>query len=116
MLPTRRSEVASIGLDVQGSEQPEVQLQPIVARMYPPLPSRYRRVTGALHRRAMALRLSETEVRIMRLAVAGLTADEIASALDLSRETVAWHLAQSYRKLGLGSTAASDPPPTSAPA
>jgi DNA-binding CsgD family transcriptional regulator len=49
----------------------------------------------------MASRLTETEARIMRLAAAGLRAEEIAEALDLTRRTVAWHLTQSYRKLGL---------------
>jgi DNA-binding CsgD family transcriptional regulator len=38
----------------------------------------------------------------MRLAAAGFRAEEIAKALDLSRETVAWHLTRSYRKLGVG--------------
>jgi hypothetical protein len=37
----------------------------------------------------MAARLTETEARLMRLAAAGLTADEIAIALELDRPTVA---------------------------
>lgn len=41
------------------------------------------------------------EARVLRLAAAGLRLDEIAEALDLSRETVAWHLARAYRKLGV---------------
>ena len=41
------------------------------------------------------------EARVLRLAAAGLRADEIAEALDLSRETVAWHLARAYGKLGV---------------
>lgn len=49
----------------------------------------------------MASRLTETEARVLRLAAAGFRAEEIAEALDLSRQTVAWHLTQSYRKLGL---------------
>jgi DNA-binding NarL/FixJ family response regulator len=49
----------------------------------------------------MSLRLTETEARVMRLAAAGLRAEEIAEALDLSRGIVAWHLTQSYRKLGV---------------
>jgi DNA-binding CsgD family transcriptional regulator len=51
-------------------------------------------------------RLTEAEARVMRLAAAGFRAEEIAEALDLSRGTVAWHLAQSYRKLGIGHQAA----------
>jgi DNA-binding CsgD family transcriptional regulator len=51
----------------------------------------------------MSLRLTETEARVMRLASAGLKAEEIAEALDLSRGVVVWHLTQSYKKLGVGS-------------
>jgi DNA-binding CsgD family transcriptional regulator len=47
-------------------------------------------------------RLTEAEARVMRLVAAGFRAEEIAEALDLSRATVAWHLGQAYRKLGLG--------------
>jgi DNA-binding CsgD family transcriptional regulator len=50
----------------------------------------------------MSSRLTETEARVMRLAAAGIRAEEIADALDLSRETVAWHLTRAYRKLGVG--------------
>jgi DNA-binding CsgD family transcriptional regulator len=50
----------------------------------------------------MSSRLTETEARVMRLAAAGFRAEEIADALDLSRETVAWHLTRAYRKLGVG--------------
>jgi DNA-binding CsgD family transcriptional regulator len=46
-------------------------------------------------------RLTDVEARVLRLAAAGLRADEIAEALDVSRETVAWHLARAYRKLGV---------------
>ena len=41
----------------------------------------------------------------MRLAAAGLTPEEIAESLGLGRRVVAWHLAQSYRKLGGGTRA-----------
>jgi DNA-binding CsgD family transcriptional regulator len=51
-------------------------------------------------------RLSEAEARVLRLAAAGLRSGEIADALHLSPAAVAWHLAQSYRKLGLGRDAA----------
>jgi LuxR family maltose regulon positive regulatory protein len=50
----------------------------------------------------MSSRLTETEGRVMRLAAAGFKTEEIAKALALSRETVAWHLTRSYRKLGVG--------------
>jgi DNA-binding CsgD family transcriptional regulator len=56
----------------------------------------------------MASRLTETEARVMRLAAAGFRAEEIADALELSSRTVAWHFAQSYRKLDLPREA-SDP-------
>jgi DNA-binding CsgD family transcriptional regulator len=46
-------------------------------------------------------RLTEAEARVMRLAAAGFRTDEIAEALNLTPRIVAWHLAQSYRKLGL---------------
>jgi DNA-binding CsgD family transcriptional regulator len=58
----------------------------------------------------MTPRLTETEARVLRLAAAGFRAAEIAHALDLSREAVAWHLTQSYRKLGVGSTQVAAPP------
>jgi DNA-binding CsgD family transcriptional regulator len=53
----------------------------------------------------MCSRLTETEAHLMRLAAAGLSADEIAESLGLGRRVVAWHLAQSYRKLGVGTRA-----------
>jgi len=92
----------SVGLDLERSEQPEIHdafdsgtdfrlRYPCVGAASP-----VRRIVSG-----MASRLTETEARVMRLAAAGLKAEEIAEALDLSRRTVAWHLAQSYRKLGL---------------
>src|SRR5215208_5328386 len=71
------------------------------------LPARYRRVGARSHRVTMAQpRLSEAEARVLRLAAGGLRSGEIAEALHLSRAAVAWHLAQSYTKLGLGRDAA----------
>jgi DNA-binding CsgD family transcriptional regulator len=53
----------------------------------------------------MGSRLTETEAHVMRLAAAGLSPEEIADSLGLGRRVVAWHLAQSYRKLGVGTRA-----------
>lgn len=64
--------------------------------------ARYPDVTALAHGQGVAeRRLTDVEARVLRLAAAGLRADEIAEALDLSRETVAWHLARAYRKLGV---------------
>jgi DNA-binding CsgD family transcriptional regulator len=66
------------------------------------LDARYPDVTALAHGQGVAeRRLTDAEARVLRLAAAGLHADEIAEALDLSRETVAWHLARAYRKLGV---------------
>jgi DNA-binding CsgD family transcriptional regulator len=73
------------------------------------LDARYPDVTVSAHCPAVTEpRVTDAEARVLRLAAAGLRADEIAEALDLSRETVAWHLVQACRKLGLRNHAASD--------
>ena len=47
--------------------------------------------------------LSETELRIVELVVAGRRNREVAAELSLSPNTVAWNLSKIYRKLGVGS-------------
>jgi DNA-binding CsgD family transcriptional regulator len=47
--------------------------------------------------------LSETERRIVELVVAGRRNGEVAAALSLSPNTVAWNLSKVYRKLGVRS-------------
>ena len=49
--------------------------------------------------------LSETELRIARLAADGLTNQEIANEVFLTRKTVEANLARAYRKLGIRSRA-----------
>ena len=49
--------------------------------------------------------LSETELRIARLAAAGLTNDAIAAEVFVSRKTVEANLSRAYRKLGIRSRA-----------
>ena len=48
-------------------------------------------------------RLSETERRIAELVVAGRRNREVAVALSLSPNTIAWNLSKVYRKLGVRS-------------
>jgi DNA-binding NarL/FixJ family response regulator len=49
--------------------------------------------------------LSETELRIARLAASGLTNDAIASEVFVTRKTVEGNLSRAYRKLGIRSRA-----------
>jgi DNA-binding NarL/FixJ family response regulator len=48
------------------------------------------------------LSLTEREVMILRLVAAGATNSEIAQRLWITRQTVKFHLANVYRKLGVG--------------
>jgi DNA-binding NarL/FixJ family response regulator len=66
------------------------------------------RARGELRRtaaRAAPDDLSETELRIARLAAAGLTNDAIASEVFVTRKTVEANLSRAYRKLGIRSRA-----------
>jgi DNA-binding CsgD family transcriptional regulator len=54
-------------------------------------------------RTASDAQLSETELRIAELVVAGRTNSEVAAKLNLSPNTVAWNLSKIYRKLGVRS-------------
>ena len=62
--------------------------------------SELRRIGG---RTASERELSETELRIVELVVAGRRNREVAAELSLSPNTVAWNLSKIYRKLGVGS-------------
>jgi DNA-binding CsgD family transcriptional regulator len=59
-----------------------------------------RRIGG---RAASGVGLSETERRIAELVAAGRRNREVAAALSLSPNTVAWNLSKVYRKLGVSS-------------
>lgn len=45
--------------------------------------------------------LTPTETRIARLATRGVSNREIAEQLFVSRNTIAWHIRNIYRKLGV---------------
>jgi DNA-binding CsgD family transcriptional regulator len=62
--------------------------------------SELRRIGG---RTASSGELSETERRIVELVVAGRRNREVADALSLSPNTIAWNLSKVYRKLGVSS-------------
>jgi len=62
--------------------------------------SELRRIGG---RTASHDELSETERQIVQLVVAGHRNREVAAALSLSPNTVAWNLSKIYRKLGVTS-------------
>lgn len=62
--------------------------------------SELRRIGG---RTASDSQLSETERRIVELVVAGRRNREVADALNLSPNTIAWNLSKVYRKLGVTS-------------
>ncbi len=62
--------------------------------------SELRRIGG---RTASGAELSETERRIVELVVAGRRNREVADALSLSPNTIAWNLSKVYRKLGVTS-------------
>jgi DNA-binding CsgD family transcriptional regulator len=62
--------------------------------------SELRRIGG---RTASDGELSETELRIVELVVAGRRNREVAAELSLSPNTVAWNLSRIYRKLGVSS-------------
>jgi len=62
--------------------------------------SELRRIGG---RTASDEELSETELRIVELVVAGRRNREVAAKLSLSPNTVAWNLSKIYRKLGVSS-------------
>jgi DNA-binding CsgD family transcriptional regulator len=62
--------------------------------------SELRRIGG---RTASDGELSETELRIVELVVAGRRNGEVAAELSLSPNTVAWNLSKIYRKLGVSS-------------
>jgi DNA-binding NarL/FixJ family response regulator len=55
--------------------------------------------------RASGEDLTETELRIARLAAAGLTNEAIAADVFVSRKTVEANLSRAYRKLGIRSRA-----------
>jgi DNA-binding CsgD family transcriptional regulator len=59
-------------------------------------------VHGRAEGRASASRtLTRRELEVLRLAAAGNSNSEVAKMLWLSRETVKFHLANTYRKLGV---------------
>jgi DNA-binding CsgD family transcriptional regulator len=62
--------------------------------------SELRRIGGRI---ASDEELSETELRIVELVVAGRRNREVAAELSLSPNTVAWNLSKIYRKLGVSS-------------
>ncbi|HUK94074.1 MAG TPA: AAA family ATPase [Gaiellaceae bacterium] len=62
--------------------------------------SELRRIGG---RTASDTELSETEMRIVELVVAGRRNREVAAELNLSPNTVGWNLSKVYRKLGVSS-------------
>jgi DNA-binding CsgD family transcriptional regulator len=62
--------------------------------------SELRRIGGRI---ASDDELSETELRIVELVVAGRRNREVAAELSLSPNTVAWNLSKIYRKLGVSS-------------
>lgn len=61
-----------------------------------------RRRPGQLHRSPVGWdSLTNSEVRVARLAAEGLTNPQIGDRLFISRRTVATHLANAFRKLGI---------------
>ena len=61
--------------------------------------------SGARRPAPRRIDLSETELRIARLAAAGLTNEAIASEVFVTRKTVEANLSRAYRKLGIRSRA-----------
>ena len=62
-----------------------------------------RKAAGLRGRQALPGGLTEREAEVLALAAAGRTNREIAQALVLSHKTVAWHLSNSFAKLGVTS-------------
>lgn len=50
----------------------------------------------------LAPHLTQTELRVLKLAATGLRSKEIATELDLSKRTVDFHLGNIYKKLDVG--------------
>jgi DNA-binding CsgD family transcriptional regulator len=62
-------------------------------------------VGGRRLRRPEHPRLTESELRVARLAAQGRTNEQIAQAIFVSRRTVETHLTHAYHKLGIKSRA-----------
>lgn len=87
---------ALVVCDVTADRRLQVEMSQAVA-------SRLLDITNEHQAPNVTSRLTQQELRVLRLVGGGLSNDEIASQVSISASTVRSHLKSVYRKLGLGS-------------